>query len=29
MKDLGVTKKKLGIEILRGRKTSKLYLSQK
>ncbi|KAG8481121.1 hypothetical protein CXB51_025897 [Gossypium anomalum] len=29
MKDLGPTKKILGIEILRDRKTSKLYLSQK
>jgi hypothetical protein len=29
MKDLGVAKKILGMEILRDRKASKLYLSQK
>ena len=29
MKNLGATKKILGMEILRDRKTSKLYLSQK
>ncbi|NAW23498.1 hypothetical protein FGF82_23470, partial [Salmonella sp. gx-f9] len=29
MKDLGPTKKILGMEILRDRNTSKLYLSQK